>query len=79
MNSLDILKEFLNSLHTKFSFDSYLIFKISLAIILGFGIAYLFKIWNSYRFFKRLGIKNVENKFFYGNFPEMLEKKVKEK
>lgn len=32
------------------------------------------KVWWSYRFFKRLGLKTPKYRFFYGNLNEVIEK-----
>nr|QVK45587.1 cytochrome P450 [Brachionus paranguensis] len=72
-NQFEILKEYFNSFN--FSLDSLIVLKISSAALFGSGLLYFLKIWNSYRFFKKLGIRNVDYKFLYGNFPELLQKK----
>lgn len=35
------------------------------------GSVYLYKVWSSYRFFEKRGIKTVDYEFFYGNFREL--------
>nr|UOU03274.1 cytochrome P450 3045C1 [Brachionus rubens] len=49
--------------------------KLSGTSLLGFTAIYLGKIWYSYRFFKNLGIKTPEYKFFYGNHLELTRDK----
>nr|ATW72310.1 cytochrome p450 CYP3045C19 [Brachionus calyciflorus] len=55
--------------------DSATFLKLAGSSLIGLGIIYLFKIWYSYRIFKRLGVKHVNYNFFYGNYKELLERK----
>ncbi|CAF0718008.1 unnamed protein product [Brachionus calyciflorus] len=67
------LENFFNFIDTRI--NPLLVFKgatISLAIL---SLIYLGKLWYSYRFFKKRGIKNPDYEFFYGNFRELSKDK----
>nr|QVK45584.1 cytochrome P450 [Brachionus paranguensis] len=51
------------------------IFKASSITLAGIGLVYLSKIWYSYRFFKKRGLKSPEHEFFYGNFRQIYKNK----
>nr|UOU03273.1 cytochrome P450 3045C1-1 [Brachionus rubens] len=50
-----------------------ILLKISCFTLFGFTSIYLGKIWYSYRFFKGMGIKTPNYKFFYGNNLELVK------
>jgi hypothetical protein len=50
------------------------ILKLTGCALIGFSVVYCGKIWYSYRLFKKIGLQTPNYKFFFGNFPELLEK-----
>nr|QEV83808.1 cytochrome P450 [Brachionus rotundiformis] len=60
----------------QFKIENYLpdpltLLKASSTTLLGLGLIYLGKIWYSYRFFKKRGLKSPDHEFFYGNFRQI--------
>ena len=47
--------------------DQNLVFKVTTTILLSLGCLYLLKIWHSYSFFTKRGIRTPPIEFFFGN------------
>nr|UOU03268.1 cytochrome P450 3045C5-3 [Brachionus rubens] len=45
--------------------------KVTSTSLIGLGAIYIIKIFNSYRYFRPMGIKTVDHKFFFGNSKEL--------
>lgn len=72
----DYLTSYLNQLRDNFHLDSTTVLKAIGLCVFGLGAKYFLSIINSYRFFKKRGIKNADYRFFYGNFDELYKNKV---
>nr|QEV83809.1 cytochrome P450 [Brachionus rotundiformis] len=51
------------------------VLKVSSITLASISLVYLGKIWYSYRFFKKRGLKSPEHEFFYGNFRQLIKNK----
>ncbi len=66
---IDELKEFFEANKKLITLSNLLkLFGIGAA---GFSAVYIIKVWWSYKFFSRRGLKTPKFRFFVGNFPEI--------
>lgn len=68
-------EDFLNDIKNNLKLDSLALLKTASLTLASLGAIYLAKIWYSYRFFKKRGIKGPKPEFFFGNFREIRKNK----